>query len=104
MTQPAEAPRTEEFTRYKAEECPLTTRTNPVKAIRMKCLECSAGSSWEVTQCWATKCPLYVFRFGKNPFRSKVEREFTEEERAAIRERLVGARNRENSLEEDDDE
>ena len=89
MTQPLEAPMTTEFTRYKPEECPVTTKPSPVKAIRMKCLECSGGAYSEVTNCWATKCPLYVYRFGRNPFRTQVIREYTEEERAAIRERLL---------------
>lgn len=30
--------------------CPETSRKNPVKAIRLKCLDCSGGSSAEVAQ------------------------------------------------------
>ena len=36
----------------------------PMKAIRKKCLDCSCGSSEEVKNCFAKKCPLYQFRFG----------------------------------------
>ena len=36
----------------------------PMKAIRQKCLDCSCGSSEEVKNCFAKKCPLYQFRFG----------------------------------------
>lgn len=41
--------------------------TTPLKAIRAKCLECSCGSSVEVKLCPIEDCPLYEFRFGKNP-------------------------------------
>lgn len=57
----------------KMEECPETSRTNPVKAIRLKCLDCSGGSSAEVEKCDLKKCALWPFRFGKNPFRTKRE-------------------------------
>ena len=36
----------------------------PMKAIRKKGLDCSCGSSEEVKNCIAKKCPLYQFRFG----------------------------------------
>lgn len=39
----------------------------PVKAIRAKCLDCCCGSADEVRLCPCTDCPLYEFRFGKNP-------------------------------------
>ena len=65
--------------------------TLPLKAIRLFCLECCGGSSNEVKLCSAQKCALYPFRFGKNPFRPK--RELTNEQRAAIAERLKAARN-----------
>lgn len=46
-------------------------KTNPIKAIRDKCLnDCCAGSSYEVENCLCPSCPLYPFRFGKNPFRT----------------------------------
>ena len=48
-------------------------QTNPGKAIREKCLECSCGSSNEVKLCTVTGCALYPFRFGKNPYRAKRE-------------------------------
>lgn len=75
--------------------------TNPVKAIRAFCLECSNGSSTEVKECPRTICPLYSFRFGKNPHRKR--RELTEEERQVLRDRLANVRNRpSNSAEEID--
>lgn len=62
---------------------------SPVKAIREFCLECCGGSSAEVKSCTATKCPLYAFRFGRNPY---VKRELTDEQKSAMRERLAEAR------------
>lgn len=64
--------------------------TNPVKVIRAKCLDCCAGSSNEVKLCTAERCPLWPCRFGKNPYRKKVER--SEEEIAAMRERMKAIR------------
>ena len=60
--------------------------TNPVKAIRAKCLDCCCGSTAEVTNCTVTGCALHPFRFGKNPYRQR--RELTEEERQVLRDRL----------------
>ena len=44
-------------------------QTNPVKAIREKCLDCCCGSSNEVKLCTIERCPLFAFRFGRNPYR-----------------------------------
>jgi len=62
---------------------------SPLKAIRAKCLDCSDTSN-EVKLCPVTNCPLYPFRFGKNPYRTK--RELTEEQKAKMAERLSKAR------------
>ena len=64
--------------------------TNPVKAIRAYCLECECGSSEEVKRCHIEKCPLYPFRFGKNPFRTK--REYTDEQRQVMASRRAEMR------------
>ena len=64
--------------------------TNPVKAIRAYCLECVRGSAHEVKLCPIEECPLHPFRFGKNPYRTK--KELTEEQKAAMVERLEKAR------------
>lgn len=63
---------------------------SPVKAIRRYCLDCCLESSNEVKLCPAEKCPLHPFRFGKNPYRTA--REYTDEQREAMRERLAKAR------------
>ena len=44
----------------------------PLKAIRAKCLDCSAGSVAEVRKCHITDCSLYPFRFGHNPNRARI--------------------------------
>lgn len=64
--------------------------TNPVKAIRAKCLDCCCGQTKEVELCPCTYCALYPFRFGRNPYRTK--RELSEEQRMAAAERLRKAR------------
>ena len=40
----------------------------PLKAIRQNCLDCVCGSPQEVRLCPCTNCPLYPFRFGRNPY------------------------------------
>lgn len=64
--------------------------TNPVKAIRAKCLDCSCGSTAEVAACTVTQCALFPFRFGKNPYRQR--REMSEEEKQVLSHRLREAR------------
>lgn len=46
---------------------PLT----PVKAIRLKCIEC-ARSKKNVRECPLTDCPLYIYRMGTNPNRKGI--------------------------------
>ena len=64
-------------------------QTNPVKAIREYCLECCLNNANEVRECTASGCPLYAFRMGKNPYRTK--RELTEEQLQIARERMKNA-------------
>jgi len=44
--------------------------TTPMKAIRLKCLDCSADQANEVRLCPLVDCPLYRYRSGKNPARA----------------------------------
>ena len=46
-------------------------RLTPIKAIRQKCIVCSAGSLKDVRECTVTNCPLYPYRMGKNSYNSK---------------------------------
>ena len=70
----------------------------PMKAIRLKCLDCSCGSNEEVKNCFAKKCPLYQFRFGykldENGNRRK--RDLTDEQRQEMAERLKKVRDNKN--------
>ena len=63
--------------------------TSPLKAIKQNCIDCSGGSANEVKLCPCTNCPMYPFRFGKNPYTKRV---FTEEQKEASRERLKKVR------------
>lgn len=51
-----------------------TINTNPMQAIRRKCLDCSGGSFNEVSLCTISDCPLYPFRSGKRPEFEGIER------------------------------
>lgn len=63
---------------------------SPGRAIRAKCIDCSSGSSEEVKNCTVHDCPLYAFRFGKNPYRTP--RILTDEQRAIASERFAKMR------------
>lgn len=58
--------------------------TSPLKAIKAKCLDCCCGQYVEVKNCTCKDCPLWDFRLGKNPHRSRT---VTEEQRERMRER-----------------
>lgn len=62
-------------------------RISPLKAIRLKCLDCCSN---EVKLCTLTRCPLYPFREGHNPNIAK--REYTDEQKAALTARLAQIR------------
>jgi hypothetical protein len=44
------------------------SKQSPIKAIREKCLDCCCGSSMEVKLCTVTRCALWPFRLGSNPW------------------------------------
>lgn len=68
----------------------MEEKQSPLKQIRLYCLQCVCGSSEEVKRCSIKDCPLWSFRFGNNPFRTK--REYTEEQKEAMRSRLAEVR------------
>jgi hypothetical protein len=47
-------------------------RMSPLKALRLRCVDCSAGSDAEVRRCVCVQCPAWPFRMGKNPWRGPV--------------------------------
>ena len=65
------------------------TNLTPIKAIKAKCLDCCCGDRAMVKECPSKDCPLWAFRLGKNPNRS---RNMTDEQRDAARKRLANAR------------
>lgn len=52
---------------------------SPGRAIRLRCLDCCGEQPAEVRFCTATRCALWVFRMGANPWRS--ERQLSDEQR-----------------------
>jgi hypothetical protein len=47
-------------------------RLTSLKAIKLRCLDCSAYSKGEVRKCPVTNCPLHQFRFGKRTKKPQV--------------------------------
>ena len=39
----------------------------PIKAIRLKCLDCCCGSTKEIRLCPSLDCPNWPYRLGKRP-------------------------------------
>ena len=66
----------------KVVDCPLS----PLKAIRQKCLDCCCWSSREVSLCTTTKCPLYEYRFGKQP--ESMRHKMSDEQRKVLAEKM----------------
>ena len=56
---------------------------SPLKALRLRCLDCCIGSAHEVKHCGAVKCPSWPFRLGQNPWRKK--RQISDNQLAALR-------------------
>ena len=61
-------------------------RVSPLRALRLKCLDCCNGSAQEVRLCTAVDCPSWPFRMGKSPWRKPL----TIEERAERQARFAG--------------
>ncbi len=60
-------------------------RVSPLRALRLKCLDCCNDSAQEVRLCTAVTCPSWPFRMGKSPWRVPLD----QEERAALLARLA---------------
>lgn len=48
------------------------TKTELLRVIRTKCMDCCCGSYNEVILCTAENCPLHPFRQGKDPYKRKL--------------------------------
>ena len=47
-------------------------RISPLKALRLRCLDCCAGSAAEVRLCVSVTCPSWPFRMGRSPWRKPI--------------------------------
>ena len=56
-----------------------TTKTELLKTIRKKCLDCVCFQAKEVELCPNNDCPLWSYRFAKDPFKTPL----TEAQRAS---------------------
>jgi hypothetical protein len=45
-------------------------RMSPLKALRLRCIDCSGGSASEVRLCALVQCPAWPFRMGESPWRA----------------------------------
>lgn len=61
-------------------------RLTPMRAIRAKCMDCCCGQEREIRFCPMEDCPLWIFRFGKNP---NIRREATEKQREKARQNAI---------------
>ena len=62
----------------------------PLKAIKETCVQCMGGRESEgylkrISECVSADCPIYEFRFGKNPYHKQ---NLTLEQRTERRERF----------------
>lgn len=64
-------------------------KLTPLKAIRAKCMDCTAGQFIEIRLCTCTECPLYEYRMGKRP-KDKSITEEVETENSADSAALIG--------------
>ena len=52
----------------------------PMKAIRLKCLDCCAGQILEINKCDFKNCPLWKYRTGHRPKDAISENNISDEE------------------------
>lgn len=62
---------------------------SPLMAIKEFCMECCGWERSAVKSCSAPQCPLFEFRFGKNPYN---KRTLTDEQKEKLAERMKKAR------------
>ena len=66
---------------------------SPLKALRLRCIDCCAGSSLEVRLCTAASCPAWPFRLSRNPWRAPASEERRQQGRELAARRPRGAEN-----------
>ncbi len=50
-------------------------RVSPLRALRLKCLDCCDGSASRIRLCPSVDCPSWPFRMGRNPWLSPLSAE-----------------------------
>jgi len=45
----------------------------PIKAMRKKCIDCTAGSHKEIRLCTIVECAIYPYRFGRRPNKATLD-------------------------------
>jgi hypothetical protein len=74
-------------------------RVSPLRAIRLKCGACMGGEidqmprgevAQAVDECGSVTCPLWAFRFGRDPWRELSEVELEQRRRAGQKGRFTG--------------
>jgi hypothetical protein len=71
---------------------------SPLKALRLRCIDCCAGSSLEVRLCTAVSCPAWPFRLSRNPWRAPASEERRQLGRDLAARRPRGAKNQRQGL------
>ena len=61
-----------------------------LQAIKKFCFECSGKSNKELANCSAIKCPLHIYRNGKDP--NKAKKNLTDEQRNLLAEHMKAVR------------
>ena len=74
-----------------------TTKTELLKTIRKKCLDCVCYQAKEVELCPSNDCPLWPFRFAKDPF--KTPRQLSEAQKENLVKATAARKRKNNSLE-----
>jgi hypothetical protein len=71
---------------------------SPLKALRLRCIDCYGGSLKSVRGCTSTDCPSWPFRMGRNPWRAPVSEERRQPGRELAARRPRGAKNQRQGL------
>ncbi|MBK8210396.1 MAG: hypothetical protein IPK78_10930 [Rhodospirillales bacterium] len=73
---------------------------SPLKALRLRCLDCCADQPSEVRLCTAVRCANWPFRLGTNPWRKEPTDAQRERARSLMPQRRAGVGNQRNARSE----
>ena len=66
------------------------TPMSPLKALRLRCIDCYGGCLKSVRCCTATDCPSWPFRMGQSPWRAPASEERRQLGRELSRDSQIG--------------